>query len=58
MNLALITHSDCLKHSNGALHPEHAARLEAINDMLIARGLEPWFTQHLMNQAKRLTADR
>ena len=44
MNLALITHSDCLKHSNGALHPENAARLEAINDMLIARGLEPWLT--------------
>ena len=44
MNLALITHNDCLKHSNGALHPENAARLEAINDMLIARGLEPWLT--------------
>ncbi|HES75592.1 MAG TPA: histone deacetylase family protein [bacterium] len=44
MNLAYITHSDCLKHSNGAHHPENAARLEAISDMLIARGLDPWLT--------------
>ncbi len=44
MNLAFITHNDCLKHSNGAHHPENAARLEAIHDMLIARGLEPWLT--------------
>ena len=42
MNLAYISHNDCLKHSNGAHHPENAARLQAINDMLIARGLEPW----------------
>ena len=44
MNLALISHPDCLKHSNGAHHPENAARLEAIADMLIARGLDPWLT--------------
>jgi len=44
MNLALMTHADCLKHSNGARHPENAARLEAISDMLIARGLDPWLT--------------
>lgn len=44
MNLALISHADCLKHSNGAYHPENAARLEAITDMLIARGLDPWLT--------------
>ncbi|OYY73738.1 MAG: deacetylase [Gammaproteobacteria bacterium 28-57-27] len=44
MNLAFITHADCLKHSNGAYHPENAARLEAITDMLIARGLDPWLT--------------
>jgi len=30
MNLALITHPDCLKHSNGAHHPENAAHLEVI----------------------------
>jgi acetoin utilization deacetylase AcuC-like enzyme len=44
MSLALISHPDCLKHSNGAHHPENAARLEAIADMLIARGLDPWLT--------------
>lgn len=44
MNLAYITHADCLKHSNGSYHPENAARLEAIADMLIARGLDPWLT--------------
>ncbi|MEW6444422.1 MAG: histone deacetylase family protein [Pseudomonadota bacterium] len=42
MNLAFITHPLCLRHSNGAHHPENAARIEAIQDLLIASGLDPW----------------
>jgi len=42
MNLALITHPECLQHSNGPHHPENAGRIEAIQDHLIATGLDPW----------------
>jgi len=51
MNLAFITHPDCLLHSNGLVggirHPENARRLTQIQDYLIAQGIEPWLT-HLM----------
>lgn len=40
MALALISHPDCLLHDMGAGHPERAARLTAIDDQLIASGLE------------------
>ncbi|MHB1230901.1 MAG: histone deacetylase family protein [Halothiobacillus sp.] len=46
MNLAYITHPDCLLHSNGLVggvpHPENARRLTEIQDHLIAQGIEPW----------------
>lgn len=51
MNLAYLTHPDCLLHSNGLIgglsHPENERRLTAIHDQLIAQGLEPWLT-HLV----------
>ena len=51
MNLAYITHPDCLLHSNGLIgglpHPENERRLTEIQDHLIAQGLEPWLV-HLM----------
>ena len=34
----VITHADCLKHEMGAHHPERPARLDAIEDQLIASG--------------------
>jgi acetoin utilization deacetylase AcuC-like enzyme len=37
---AFVTHSDCLKHEMGAHHPEQPARLMAIEDQLIASGIE------------------
>jgi acetoin utilization deacetylase AcuC-like enzyme len=37
---AFITHPDCLKHDMGAGHPEQPARLTAIEDQLIASGIE------------------
>ncbi len=54
MNLAYITHPDCLLHSNGLIgglpHPENERRLTEIQDHLIAQGLEPWLV-HLMAPA-------
>ena len=40
MMTAFITHSDCLKHDMGAGHPEQPARLSAIEDQLIASGID------------------
>jgi acetoin utilization deacetylase AcuC-like enzyme len=40
MATAFITHSDCLKHDMGAGHPEQPARLTAIEDQLIASGID------------------
>lgn len=40
MNLALISHPDCLKHDMGAHHPEAPARLHAIQDQFVSSGLD------------------
>jgi acetoin utilization deacetylase AcuC-like enzyme len=40
MTLALITHPACRLHDMGIDHPEQPARLDAINDQLIASGLD------------------
>ena len=40
MAIAYISHPDCLLHDMGVHHPEQPARLSAINDRLIATGLE------------------
>ncbi len=42
---AFITHADCLKHEMGAHHPECPERLGAIEDQLIASGLESLLTR-------------
>ena len=39
MLCAYITHNDCLRHEMGAGHPEAPARLSAIHDRLLFRGL-------------------
>jgi len=39
MTIGYITHADCLRHDMG-LHPERPARLTAINDRLIASGVD------------------
>src|SRR3954464_6503786 len=41
MPTALVTHADCLRHDMGAHHPEQPARLQAIEDRLIASGIAP-----------------
>ena len=40
MATAFITHPDCLKHEMGRGHPEQPARLTAIEDQLVASGIE------------------
>ena len=43
---AFITHRDCLLHDMGAHHPECPSRLTAINDHLIAQGLDAYFVYY------------
>jgi acetoin utilization deacetylase AcuC-like enzyme len=45
MATAFITHPDCLRHEMGAHHPERPARLGAIEDQLIASGLDSVLTK-------------
>lgn len=40
MSIAFISHPDCALHEMGAHHPECPARLSAIQDQLLASGLE------------------
>lgn len=40
MAIAYLSHPDCLLHDMGHHHPEQPARLSAINDRLLACGLE------------------
>jgi acetoin utilization deacetylase AcuC-like enzyme len=42
---AFITHPDCLKHEMGAHHPECPERLAAIEDQLLASGLDSVLTR-------------
>ncbi|HEY3078049.1 MAG TPA: histone deacetylase family protein [Burkholderiales bacterium] len=53
MRTALVTHADCLRHDMGAHHPEQPARLSAIDDQLIASGIE----QHLQRYEAPLATD-
>ena len=46
MSTAFITHPDCLKHDMGAGHPEQPARLTAIEDQLIASGIEQYLHRY------------
>jgi acetoin utilization deacetylase AcuC-like enzyme len=57
MNLAYLTHPDCLLHSNGLVggvpHPEIARRLNQIQVHVIAQGIEPWLTHITAPKATR-----
>jgi acetoin utilization deacetylase AcuC-like enzyme len=46
MSTAFITHPDCLKHEMGYGHPERPGRLSAIEDQLIASGIEPYLKRY------------
>jgi acetoin utilization deacetylase AcuC-like enzyme len=43
---AFITHRDCWLHNMGEHHPESPERLAAINDRLIAAGLDMYLSFH------------
>jgi acetoin utilization deacetylase AcuC-like enzyme len=43
---AYITHSLCLKHDMGSYHPESPARIQAIEDQLLASGLLDQLQRH------------
>jgi acetoin utilization deacetylase AcuC-like enzyme len=46
MTIAFISHRDCLLHDMGAHHPECPERLGAIQDPLIAAGLDIYLSFH------------
>ena len=46
MGIAYLSHPDCSAHDMGHLHPEQPARLAAINDRLIASGLDMALTHY------------
>ncbi|MBC7514249.1 MAG: histone deacetylase family protein [Herminiimonas sp.] len=46
MTTAFYTHPDCLLHEMGAGHPESPARLQAIEDQLIASRIERFLEYH------------
>jgi acetoin utilization deacetylase AcuC-like enzyme len=46
MQTAYISHPLCLKHDMGAYHPESPARINAIEDQLIASGLMHYLQHH------------
>ena len=46
MTIAFITHRDCLLHDMGSHHPECPDRLGAIQDRLIAAGLDLYLSYH------------
>ena len=46
MPAAFVTHPDCFKHEMGAHHPERPERLSAIEDQLIASGLNSFLTRY------------
>ena len=53
MSIGYITHHHCLLHDMGSYHPEQPARLSAINDRLIATGLDMVLRQHDANPAEK-----
>jgi acetoin utilization deacetylase AcuC-like enzyme len=55
MQTAYITHPACLQHEMGRSHPECPARIQAIEDQLIASGLYDFLQHH---QAPRATHEQ
>ena len=53
MSIAYITHDACTLHEMGPHHPEQPSRLGAINDRLIASGLNAVLRHHAAISAER-----
>ncbi|MCX7184952.1 MAG: histone deacetylase family protein [Nitrosospira sp.] len=58
MHTAFISHPDCLLHEMGSYHPECPARLNAIEDQLIASGLMNMLEQYAAPLATRAQLER
>lgn len=58
MTTAFITHRDCWLHDMGPHHPESPARLGAIQDRLIAAGLDVLLSFHEAPLARREELER
>lgn len=58
MTIGIITHHDCLLHDMGAHHPECPARLTAIDDQLIASGLNLFIRHYDAPLASREQLER
>jgi len=53
-----ITHADCLLHDMGSHHPEQPARLQAVDDQLIASGLVNYLVRADAPAARREHLER
>jgi acetoin utilization deacetylase AcuC-like enzyme len=53
MHTAYLTHPDCLKHEMEPDHPECPARIQAIEDQLIASGLLHFLNHQVASQVSR-----
>ena len=58
MTTAFITHRDCWLHDMGKFHPECPDRLSAINDRLIAAGLDLYLSFYDAPLASRAQVER
>jgi len=58
LTTAFITHPDCLLHDMGGYHPEQPARLQAIEDQLIASGLGVHLRRYEAPLAQRTALER
>lgn len=58
MTTAYVSHRDCLDHDMGAHHPECPDRLSAINDRLIAAGLDAYLSFHDAPQVEMAHLER
>lgn len=53
MQTTYLTHPSCLKHEMGADHPECPARIQVIEDQLIASGLLPFLDQRQASKVSK-----
>ncbi|MDX8378693.1 MAG: histone deacetylase family protein [Gallionella sp.] len=53
MQTGYLTHPACLKHDMGSDHPESPARIQAIDDQLIASGLLSYLAQYTAPRVTR-----
>jgi acetoin utilization deacetylase AcuC-like enzyme len=58
MPLLYWSHPSCRLHETSPGHPENGARMDAINDQLIAAGVEPWLLHREAPEVTRAQLER